>query len=73
MHATTAREESHKRNKIDVDKLNDRVLDGINIEINDACSNGDFSIKYDLTVNLSLSDLLYCQDQLEKAPSCREI
>lgn len=50
----------------DEDYLEDRVLDGIFMDILDQSSKGKYSFDYDKTVELTSKDLRYCREKLEE-------
>ena len=60
MNASQSREQANKVNKIDTDRLDDGILDGIGDELAQASAEGKYSIEYEYTIDLSLGDLLYC-------------
>lgn len=49
----------------DEDYLDDRVLDGIMMDITEQSSNGNYSFDYDKTAGLTSKDLRYCKEKLE--------
>ncbi|WP_286971864.1 hypothetical protein [Flavobacterium sp. UBA4854] len=51
----------------DEDYLEDRVLDGIYMDIAQETSEGKYSLEYDKTAGLNSKDLRYCKEKLEEA------
>lgn len=51
----------------DEDYLEDRVLDGIFMDITTESSEGKYSLEYDKTLGLNSKDLRYCREKLEEA------
>ncbi|MBS1637786.1 MAG: hypothetical protein JST26_17860 [Bacteroidetes bacterium] len=49
----------------DEDYIDDRVLDGIFMDITEQSSNGKYSFDYDKTAGLTSKDLRYCKEKLE--------
>lgn len=50
----------------DEDYLEDRVLDGIFLDITEESSKGNYSFEYDKTAGLNSKDLRYCKEKLEE-------
>ncbi|NVK65687.1 MAG: hypothetical protein HWE22_13930 [Flavobacteriales bacterium] len=69
MHAIEAKEQADKINSYskDEDYVDDRVLDGIFIEIHEASKKGRYSLDYGFTAGLTAKDLRYCKEKLEEA------
>jgi len=68
MHAKDARKKVDKINSYskDEDYLEDRVLDGIFMDITEQSSKGKYSFVYDKTAGLTSKDLRYCREKLEE-------
>ena len=66
MIASEAKEQANKVNGLNVEYLDDRILGGIEMEIHTASKEGEYSIEYTFTANLTYADLLYCQDKLRE-------
>lgn len=68
MHADDAREMADYKNSYskDEDYLDDRVLDGIFMDITEQSNNGEYSYNYDKTAGLTPKDLRYCKEKLEE-------
>jgi hypothetical protein len=68
MQAKQARDNADKSNSYskDEDYLDDRVLDGILIDVLIESRKGEYSLIYDKTGGLTNKDLRYCKEELEK-------
>jgi hypothetical protein len=68
MLANDARENADNVNAYskDEDYLDDRVLDGIFMDITEQSSKGQYSFEYDKTAGLTPKDLRYCKEKLEE-------
>ena len=68
MHANDARETADKNNNYskDEDYLDDRVMNGIFMDITEQSSKGEYSFEYDKTAGLTPKDLRYCRGKLEE-------
>lgn len=68
MHANDVRKTADKINGYykDEDYLEDRVLDGIFMDITEQSSKGKYSFEYDKTAGLTSKDLRYCKGKLEE-------
>lgn len=67
MHAEDTIETADKKNNYsrDEDYLDDRVLDGIFMDLTEQSANGEYSYDYDKTAGLTPKDLRYCKEKLE--------
>lgn len=68
MNANTAREEADKfyQSSKSEDYLEDRVLNGIFMDITEQSNQGEYSLEYDKTAGLNKKDLRYCKGKLEE-------
>lgn len=67
MQANQARNNADRKNiySKDEDYLDDRVLDGIFMDLTEQSTNGEYSYDYDKTAGLTPKDLRYCKEKLE--------
>ena len=67
MNANEARQTADEVNHYsdNEDYLDDRVLDGIFMDISEQSSTGKYSFEYDKTAGLTPKDLRYCKEKLD--------